>query len=156
EVVAVLQSTGKEHLPALVASWLDALDADGRWALIKLITGSLRVGVSARLAKTAAAALGGRGADEIELVWPGLRPPYPVRCARLEGGAERPAPMARASFRPGMLAHAIAERDLATMDPQDFIAEWKWDGVRVQAVCDRGEERLHSRTGEDISSSFPD
>src|SRR5262249_32174667 len=42
----------------------------------------------------------------------------------------------------------------------DFIAEWKWDGVRVQAVAGtangRTHARLYSRTGEDISRSFPD
>ena len=34
-----------------------------------------------------------------------------------------------------MLAHAIEETDFAALDPADFIAEWKWDGIRVQAVA---------------------
>ncbi len=60
-----------------------------------------------------------------------------------------------------MLAHAIEEADFATLDPADFMAEWKWDGIRVQAVAGRDEHgaasaRLYSRTGEDISKSFPD
>jgi DNA ligase 1 len=59
-----------------------------------------------------------------------------------------------------MLAHALEETDLATLDPADFLAEWKWDGIRVQAVAARrdggGIARLYSRTGEDISKSFPD
>ena len=37
----------------MIEEWLDPLDATGRWALLKLITGGLRVGVSARLAKVA-------------------------------------------------------------------------------------------------------
>ena len=40
--------------------------------------------------------------------------------------------------------------------PADFIAEWKWDGIRVQAVSEGGAERLYSRTGEDVGGSFPD
>jgi DNA ligase-1 len=40
------------------------------------------------------------------------------------------------------------------------LAEWKWDGIRVQAVAARHDNgaiaRLYSRTGEDISKSFPD
>jgi len=40
------------------------------------------------------------------------------------------------------------------------MAEWKWDGIRVQAVAARRDgamtARLYSRTGEDISRSFPD
>ena len=60
-----------------------------------------------------------------------------------------------------MLAHAIEDGDLAALDPTDFVAEWKWDGIRVQAVAGRATTaqlvaRLYSRTGEDISGSFPD
>ena len=51
------------------SEWLDRLDENGRWALLKLITGALRIGVSARLARTALARLGGSEADEIEDVW---------------------------------------------------------------------------------------
>ena len=35
-------------------------------------------------------------------------------------------------------------------------AEWKWDGIRVQAVSEGGVRRLYSRTGDDISGAFPD
>jgi len=42
------------------------------------------------------------------------------------------------------------------LDPTDFVAEWKWDGVRVQAVREGGVTRLYSRTGDDISAAFPD
>src|SRR3954451_3327294 len=55
EVVEALHSASRTEVPRLVEGWLDALDADGRWALLKLMTGALRVGLSARLAKTAAA-----------------------------------------------------------------------------------------------------
>ena len=133
----------------------------GRWALLKLVTGGLRIGVSARLAKTAAASLGNKEPDEIEVLWHGLAPPYrrAVRLARRprrQAVSRDPAP-----FRPAMLAHAIEETDLAELDPADFMAEWKWDGIRVQAVAGADEDgtsvaRLYSRTGEDISGSFPD
>ena len=59
-VVETLSTLGKAELPARLARWLDELDETGRWALIKLVTGGLRIGVSARLAKTAVAALGVR------------------------------------------------------------------------------------------------
>src|SRR6266567_9176486 len=64
-------------------------------------------------------------------------------------------------FRPVMLAHAIEDVDFAGLDASDFIAEWKWDGIRVQAVSGRDEHghmqaRLYSRSGEDITKSFPD
>jgi ATP-dependent DNA ligase len=160
-VVTALSSLGKADLPAQLARWLDQLDETGRWALLKLVTGGLRVGVSARLAKTAAAALGDKEAHEIELIWPGLRPPYVELFAWLEGRADKPASRDPAPFRPAMLAHAIEDGDLAALDPADFLGEWKWDGIRVQAAAGAGESgrlvaRLYSRTGEDISASFPD
>lgn len=159
-VVQTLATLGKAELPSRLARWLDALDETGRWALIKLVTGGLRIGVSARLAKAALAALNGTDAQDIELLWPGLAPPYTDLFAWLEGRGEKPASREPAPFRPAMLAHAIDEPDLATLDPASFTAEWKWDGVRVQAVAaehsGRLVARLYSRTGENISKSFPD
>jgi DNA ligase-1 len=159
-VVTTLASLGKAELPAQLARWLDALDETGRWALLKLVTGALRIGVSARLAKTAVAALGGKEPDEVELVWHGLEPPYERLFAWIEGRADKPVSIDPAPFRPVMLSHAIEEQDFPALDPAHFSAEWKWDGIRVQAVAGAagGERvaRLYSRTGEDISGAFPD
>ncbi len=159
-VIETLATLGKAQLPQQLARWLDALDETGRWALIKLVTGGLRIGVSARLAKAAVAALGEKDAQEIELLWPGLAPPYVELFAWLQGRAGKPASGDPAPFRPPMLAHALDDADLAGLDPGAFMAEWKWDGIRVQAIAARrhGEmiARLYSRTGEDISKSFPD
>jgi DNA ligase-1 len=159
-VVTTLASLGKSELPAQLAAWLDALDETGRWALLKLVTGALRIGVSARLAKTAVAALGAKEPDEIELLWPTLAPPYVELFAWIEGRAERPVAVDPAPFRPVMLSHAIEAQDLPALDPSHFAAEWKWDGIRVQAAAGAQDgkrvARLYSRTGEDISRSFPD
>jgi DNA ligase-1 len=161
DVVTGLQKSGKTEMPRLIASWLDALDETGRWALLKLITGALRIGVSARLAKTAAASLGGIPADEVEQVWHGLEPPYAALFAWLEGRAPRPEASDPAPFRPVMLSHAIEDGDFEKLDAAEFAAEWKWDGIRVQAVAgtrpDGGRTvRLYSRTGEEIGGAFPD
>ncbi|MGA2944617.1 MAG: cisplatin damage response ATP-dependent DNA ligase [Xanthobacteraceae bacterium] len=159
-VVEALLTLGKAQLPKQLAQWLDALDENGRWALIKLVTGGLRIGVSARLAKSAVGAIGEKDAQEIELLWPGLAPPYRELFAWLEGHADKPANADPAPFRPPMLAHALDDADLAELNAADFMAEWKWDGIRVQAVAAQQDAgmvtRLYSRTGEDISKSFPD
>jgi len=161
DVIETLSTLGKSQLPAQLARWLDGLDETGRWALLKLVTGGLRIGVSARLAKTAAASLGGKEPNEIEILWPGLAPPYTELFAWLEGRSDMPVSRDPAPFRPAMLAHAIEETDFTALDPHEFMAEWKWDGIRVQAVTGADEHgaavtRLYSRTGEDISKSFPD
>ena len=161
EVVTTLRTLGKAELPAQLARWLDELDETGRWALLKLVTGVMRIGISARLAKTAAAEFGHKDPHEIELMWPGLTPPYLDMFAWLEGRGEKPVNLDPAPFRPVMLAHALEDADFADLDPADYIAEWKWDGIRVQAVSGRDARghimaRLYSRSGEDITRSFPD
>jgi DNA ligase 1 len=161
DIVHGLETLPKRALPGQLADWLDGLDDTGRWALLKLITGALRVGASARLAKTAVASLGGLAPDEVELVWPGMAPPYLDLFAWVEGRAPRPENLDPAPFRPVMLSHAIEESDFPALDPAAFAAEWKWDGIRIQAVAGvspEGEKivRLYSRTGEDISPAFPD
>jgi DNA ligase-1 len=140
----------------LIALWLDALDSTGRFALLKLLTGALRVGVSARLAKTALASLGGVDVAEIEEVWHAVAPPYTDLFAWLDGRGEKPNPGKAAVFRPLMLSHPIEEREFEALDPALFAAEWKWDGIRVQVAATGAETRLFSRSGDDISAAFPD
>jgi DNA ligase-1 len=157
EVIDALAGASRSEVQRLIEAWLDALDPTGRWALLKLMTGGLRVGVSARLAKQACADLGGVDVGEIDEVWHALHPPYEDLFAWLEGHGRRPRPDAPGRFRPVMLAQAIDEAtDLPRLDPADYAAEWKWDGVRVQAVSEAGVRRLYSRTGDDISQAFPD
>src|SRR6202158_1195440 len=105
EVVTTLRTLGKTDVPKQLTRWLDELNETGRWALLELVTGAMRIGVSARLAKTAAADLGDKDPHDIELMWPGLAPPYLDLFAWLEGRAEKPVNLHPAPFRPVVLAH---------------------------------------------------
>jgi DNA ligase-1 len=165
EIVETLQTATRAEAPRLVASWLDGLDATGRWALLKLIMGGLRIGVSARMAKVALAEFGNVDITEIEEIWHGLTIPYEPLFAWLEGRADRPSPDIAAPFRPVMLAHPLipkADRenpeavDAGLITPEAFAAEWKYDGVRIQASVEGTVRRIYTRTGDDISHTFPD
>lgn len=165
EIVETLQNATRKSGPEHVERWLDALDADGRWALLKIVTGGLRIGVSARLARQATALFGHADVTEIEEIWHGLKPPYEDLFAWLEGTADKPSPDMKAAFRPVMLAHPLLTKgerddqdalDETTISGATYAAEWKWDGIRIQASCEGGEKRLYSRTGDDISHTFPD
>ncbi len=163
EVVEGLASAKRGTVPALLSGWLDNLDATGRWALLKLITGGLRIGVSARMAKTAlvdwAKARGvAASVEEVEELWHGLSPPYAPLFDWLTGQAGKPDVTDTGGFRPMMLAHPLEESDIQALRPADYRAEWKWDGIRVQLVA-RGTPdgaRLYSRTGDEIAGTFPD
>jgi DNA ligase-1 len=162
EVVDALRSAGRGDVQRLLEGWLDALEPTGRWALLKLLTGGLRVGLSARLAKQAAADMSSQYGHlvevaEIEEVWHALEPPYAELFAWLENRGPRPDAQAPGRFRPVMLAQAVDEAvDFDKLDPSAYAAEWKWDGIRVQAVREAGVARLYSRTGDEISAAFPD
>ena len=157
EVIDALRGASRTEVQRLIEAWLDSLETTGRWALLKLMTGGLRVGVSSRLAKQAAADLGGVQVAEVEEVWHALHPPYEDLFAWLEGRSDRPSANSPGRFRPVMLAQALDEAvDFGKLDPADYAAEWKWDGIRVQAVNEGGLRRLYTRNGDDISRTFPD
>ena len=159
EVVDALRGASRAEVQRLIEGWLDALQPTGRWALLKLMTGALRVGMTARLAKRAAAEMADLPVPvaEVEEIWHALHAPYEDLFAWLEGRAERPSSDNPGRFRPTMLAQAIDEAtDFERLDPADYAAEWKWDGIRVQAVNEGGVRRLYTRTGDDISNAFPD
>lgn len=156
DIIGELELVDRRDLGRLLEAWLDGLDATGRWALLKLLTGALRVGVSARLAKTAVAEMAGHTVDDVEEIWHGLSPPYSGLFDWLEGRSLRPDMAGAPVFRPLMLSHPIESGDWASLDLADFTAEWKWDGIRVQVAAGRGEARLYSRTGDDIGRSFPE
>ncbi|MEO0393751.1 MAG: cisplatin damage response ATP-dependent DNA ligase, partial [Pseudomonadota bacterium] len=160
EVVETLHQAKRSDVPGIMAAWFDRAEANERYALIKLITGGMRIGVSARLAKLALAQWSGKDVAEIEEIWHGLEPPYGNLFAWLEGREERPNIEEGAVFRPPMLANPLEEPDIKKLNPQDYRAEWKWDGIRVQLAARHTSDgmitRLYSRTGDNISHTFPD
>jgi len=153
QAVDALASTSRSDAPAIVAALLDRLDADGRYALLKLALGGMRVGVSARLAKQAFAQAFDVPVDDVEELWHAIPPPYAPLFAWGEGRGDRPDLNDVAFFRPFMLAHPL---EAESVDLADYAAEWKWDGIRVQIVHGGGETRLYSRGGEEIGAAFPE
>jgi DNA ligase 1 len=153
DAIGRLRAASRSDAPAVLAALLDHLDVSGRFAILKLATGALRVGISARLAKQAMADAYGLNVEQVEEVWHGLKPPYRELFAWGEGKSPQPTAKDIPVFRPFMLAHPLDETRVGL---QDYAAEWKWDGIRIQLVHAGGETRLYSRTGDDISGSFPD
>ncbi len=153
EVVELLSALTRATAPKELPGLFDRMDARGRYALIKLATGGLRVGVSARLAKTAFAQAFDVALDEVEEYWHALIPPYAALFAWAADGGAAPDLADTPHFRPFMLAHPLADGEV---DLADYAAEWKWDGIRVQLVRTGGETRVYSRSGDDISATFPE
>ncbi|HEX2793030.1 MAG TPA: cisplatin damage response ATP-dependent DNA ligase [Croceicoccus sp.] len=153
EVVDLLRGMTRNSVMSELPRLLDRLDADGRYALLKFATGAMRIGVSARLARVAFAQAFDVSVDEVEEYWHGVDPPYPTLFGWAADGAEPPRTDLVPLFRPFMLAHPL-EETVVSLD--DYAAEWKWDGIRVQLVHVAGETRVYSRSGDDISATFPE
>lgn len=156
DMVTTLQQSTPSEAEDYLRQSLNSLDGTGRWGLLKLITGGLRVGVSARMLRLALAQTYSKPVEEIEEIWPLIAPPYSELFAWLEGRDERPSAAGRAVFRPLMLAHPINDVETDTLSPADFLVEWKWDGARVQLASAEDGVRLFSRSGDNISAAFPE
>jgi len=152
-IVDRLKTLSRSDSPAVLADLLDRLSPEERFAMLKMATGALRIGVSARLAKTALAQAFELDVEAVEEVWHGIRPPYATLFDWAEGRGEQPRSVDLPVFRPFMLAHPLED---GSVDLTDYAAEWKWDGIRIQLVGVGGETRLYSRGGDDITGSFPD
>ncbi len=153
EAVDILAGMTRASVARELPLLLDRLDANGRYALLKLATGAMRIGISARLAKTAFAQAFAVSVDEVEEYWHGQVAPYEPLFDWAARGADPPSAEDMPLFRPFMLAHPLED---TAVDMADYVAEWKWDGIRVQIVRAGEETRVYSRSGDDISGTFPE
>lgn len=153
QVVSILSEVSRAKAPTTLAELMDQLDSNGRFALLKFATGAMRIGVSARLTKTAFAQAFNMQVEDVEEVWHALKPPYQELFDWAEGRSDKPDLSGIPFFRPFMLAHPLEER---TVDLKHYAAEWKWDGIRVQLSHANGETRIYSRGGDDITGTFPE
>ena len=157
EVIAEFQTRDKQGIRDYLITLLDNMTPNQRWALLKLGTRGLRIGMSARAVKRILAEMKEVDVDEIEAIWHALEPPYLELFAWIDGDADKPDISDKLTYSPVMLAHPLdVEKDLPRITPERYQAEWKWDGIRVQVASDGEETRLFTRTGDDISQSFPD
>ena len=140
-----------------IINFLDSNELNERWAFIKLLLGGYRIGVSANFIKNTLAIFGNKKKDEIENIWNGLKPPYLNLIRWLKNEADYPQVNISETFHSMMLANSInLEKDQAKINPKDYSAEYKWDGIRVQISSKNGKTRIFSRSGDDISFSFPE
>ena len=156
KMIGILKNINKNELTKKIHSFLSIANETERWALIKLISGGLRIGVSSRLAKTALAKFGEKKLDDIEKIWHGINPPYENLFKWLCDSGPIPEIDLKNTFNPMMLANPLEDKDFINLNCNNFVAEWKWDGIRVQIIINDSNIKIFSRTGDDISLSFPE
>ncbi|WP_287498589.1 cisplatin damage response ATP-dependent DNA ligase [Alteromonas sp. AO-Serp] len=174
EVVETFTSISKQKVSATLAHYLTIMTPAQRWALLKLGTRGLRIGVSARSIKQILADYGNKDIKEVETLWHAITPPYVDMLGWLEGKVDKPDIKNAVTFHPVMLSHPIEDSDIKAFTKNTWQIENKYDGIRVQLVVksnnpindkaqngsgadgDKPQKALFSRTGDDISHSFPD
>jgi DNA ligase 1 len=143
----------------VAAAWRE-LDTAGRFLMIKLIGGGFRVGVSKLLVQRALALHGGVDAKLVAqrmMGYTDLRAmPSAARFAQLTS-AEPAAALADAGQPyPFFLAHALQAEPQTLGAREDWLAEWKYDGIRAQVVKRAGRVWVWSRGEELVSDRFPE
>ena len=156
KVIYDLKNITKQDAPELISNYLNNFDQNTRWAFLKIITGGLRVGVSSRLAKISLSNFYKKDINEIEELWHAFDPPYRELIEWLHGITRKPNVNDRPVFRSPMLANPLEEIDYKIINSNNYLAEWKWDGIRIQLVSLNQSVKLYSRTGDDISKTFPE
>jgi DNA ligase-1 len=137
----------------LVGAWRE-LDRKERFVWNKLITGSFRVGASQRLVIRALAEVSGVEEGVIAHRLMGAWDPTPEFFQRLIAPDTRDADVSRPY--PFFLAHPLEAEPASLGDLQDWIAEWKWDGIRAQLIRRAGRTFLWSRGEELLAGRFPE
>ncbi len=152
--VLPLRALEEVERQAAVTGWWRRLDREQRFVLNKLLTGALRVGVSRGLVVRAVAKLAGLDPAVVSHRLMGHWRPTPDAFRALlaadDGAADASRPY------PFFLASPL-EADPATLGPlTDWLAEWKWDGIRGQLVRREGAVHLWSRGEELLTERFPE
>jgi len=156
DMMAELSRLPKDKIKQYIINLLDNSNATERWAIFKLATGNLRIGVSTKFVQQVLAQYGQKDIHLIQQIWHGIDPPYQALFAWLENKSEQPDVSERIYFHPVMLANPLDDEQIAKITPDLFALERKFDGIRVQMVVTQQGKALFSRSGDNISSSFPD
>jgi DNA ligase-1 len=138
---------------AIERAWR-AMDRTQRFVWNKLLTGEFRVGVSQRLVTRALAEVAGLDVADVAHRMMGPWDPTPSFYSRLLSADAGDVEISRPY--PFCLAHPLQEEPETLGDVGDWLAEWKWDGIRAQAIHRRGEIFLWSRGEEPVLQQFPE
>lgn len=143
----------EQRRSVVVEAW-HSLCADERLVFNKLLTGALRVGVSQRLVQQALADMSGIDIARIAQRMLGNWAPTSrflrdlLDPEELPGDREQPYPFFLAS---------PLEAEVQTLGPvDDWLLEWKWDGIRLQLIRRGADIALWSRGEERLDGRFPE
>ena len=152
-LVPVANADPEARRAVVVSAWRSLCFGE-RLVFNKLLTGALRVGVSAGLVQKALAELSGL---DVALIAQRMLGRWTPSAGFLEsllspdvqpGDAELPYPF--------FLASPLESEAAALGDIGDWLLEWKWDGIRLQLIRRGADIALWSRGEERMDGRFPE
>jgi DNA ligase 1 len=157
DVLLPLKGMGEaEQRDAITRAW-GQLNTRQRFVFNKLITGGFRVGVSQKLVIRALSDFSGVNRAVIAHRMMGDWNPTPDFYESLITEADESEDISRPY--PFFLAYPIDDNPLDELDSDDVTgwqAEWKWDGIRAQAIRRQGESFVWSRGEELVTDRYPE
>ena len=154
ERILTLRGADPETQERRVTEWWAPLDRLQRFVLLKMITGELRVGVSQTLVVRALAQSAGIPTATVAARLMGDWTPTPEWFVSLIAAESTDVDQSRPY--PFFLASPLDDDPASLGDVNEWLLEWKWDGIRAQLVARGGAVHLWSRGEEVITHRFPE
>jgi DNA ligase-1 len=152
--LAALYSKSEEEKKAFILNAWNSLEAQERFIFNKLISGNFRIGVSNKMLVNALAKQSDTEANKIMHSIMGKWEPREITYQDLVGGAHVNTDSSWPY--PFCLAYALEMEPSSLGQPEEWQAEWKWDGIRGQIVKRNGELFIWSRGEELVTAQFPE
>jgi DNA ligase 1 len=156
EWIQAIQYIRTADIDAKKAFILDAwmsLDRDALWVFNKVITGGFRIGISRNLIIKSLSRVLDLSESQIAHKLIGKWTPDTTTWQALFVDTDR---VDLSQPFPFYLCHALPEEQQSSLDPESWVAEWKWDGIRSQLILRSGTVYLWSRGEELITDKFPE
>ena len=152
--LAALYSKSEDEKKAFILNAWNSLETQERFIFNKLISGNFRIGVSNKMLVNALAKQSDTEANKIMHSIMGKWEPREITYQDLVGGAHVNTDSSWPY--PFCLAYALEMEPASLGQPDEWQAEWKWDGIRGQIVKRNGELFIWSRGEELVTAQFPE
>lgn len=154
ERIVNLQTATEAEKKSFVLDRWNRMNVSERFVFNKLLTGGFRIGVSQKLVTNALARVSGQDASTIAHKISGNWDPLSISFQDLLGESSIKTDFSKPY--PFFLAHALATEPEELGTPEQWQAEWKWDGIRGQIIKRNDELFVWSRGEELMTEKFPE
>jgi DNA ligase-1 len=152
--LALLNDKDEAFKKQFITKAWDSLETSERFIFNKLISGNFRIGVSNKILVNALAKQSDTESSKIMHSIMGKWLPSEINYEDLIKGTH--VNTDNSWPYPFCLAYALEVAPSSLGEPQEWQAEWKWDGIRGQIVKRNGELFIWSRGEELVTEQFPE